>query len=135
MFPGTDENYYQYFDWTNFSAKTTWVKSVQYDLASRMSSMQYLTALSDNGNGVVTDTYTTETKSYNTNGQLASLGFSGGVTGSIQYNYSATQNNGQITQAVDTISGETISYQYDQLKRLTSASSAPNYGKPGGCVE
>ena len=92
--------------------------------------MQYLTALSDNGNGVVSDPYATETKSYNTNGKLASLGFSGGVTGGIQYNYSATQNNGQITQAVDTISGETISYQYDRLKRLTSASSTPNTGSP-----
>jgi RHS repeat-associated protein len=108
--------------------QTTWVQNVQYDLAGRLNSMQYLTTLSDNGNGVVTDTYTTQTKSYNTNGQLASLSYSGGVTGSIAYNYSATQNNGQITQAVDTISGETISYQYDQLKRLTSASSTPTSG-------
>ena len=49
-------------------------------------------------------------------------------TGGIQYNYSATQNNGQITQAVDALSGETIAYQYDALKRLTSASSAPING-------
>ena len=42
--------------------------------------------------------------------------------------YSATQNNGQITQAIDTLSGETISYQYDQLKRLTSARSTPTAG-------
>ena len=46
----------------------------------------------------------------------------------IQYNYSATQNNGQITQAVDSLSGETITYAYDSLKRLTSASSAPISG-------
>jgi RHS repeat-associated protein len=66
--------------------------------------------------------------SFSVIGQLTSVAFAGGVTGSIQYNYSATQNNGQITQAVDTISGETISYQYDALKRLISASSTPNTG-------
>jgi RHS repeat-associated protein len=85
--------------------------------------------------------YTQETMSYNTNGQLASLnwgnGSSSGCTaqyidngpvGGITYNYSSTQNNGQITQAVDTLSGETISYAYDALKRLTSASSTPISG-------
>jgi YD repeat-containing protein len=33
-------------------------------------------------------------------------------------------NNGQISQVVDSVSGETVTYQYDALKRLTSASSA-----------
>jgi YD repeat-containing protein len=46
----------------------------------------------------------------------------------IQYGYSATQNNGQITQAVDNVSGETIAYQYDALRRLTSAASTPIAG-------
>jgi hypothetical protein len=31
------------------------------------------------------------------------------------YNYSATQNNGQITSSKDAINGETITYQYDAL--------------------
>ena len=48
--------------------------------------------------------------------------------GSITYSYSSTQNNGQITQATDNISHETIVYQYDALKRLTSASSTPQSG-------
>ncbi len=51
-----------------------------------------------------------------------------GINGSLQYSYSATQNNGQISQVVDSVSGETIVYQYDLLRRLTSASSTPNYG-------
>ena len=46
--------------------------------------------------------------------------------GSISYVYSGTQNNGQITQVVDSLSGETITYQYDALKRLTSACSSLN---------
>jgi len=49
-------------------------------------------------------------------------------SGGIQYAYSATQNSGRITQATDTVSGETIVYQYDALKRLTSTSSTPING-------
>ena len=37
------------------------------------------------------------------------------------YNYSSTQNNGQITSSVDNTSGETITYTYDALKRLLEA--------------
>jgi RHS repeat-associated protein len=77
----------------------------------------------------VTDSYTTETTSYNVNGQLAALNFSGGLTGGVQYTYSAMQNNGRITQAVDTISGEVIGYQYDALKRLTSANSTGGWAQ------
>jgi RHS repeat-associated protein len=72
---------------------------------------------------------------WNVNGQMTSQSWSPSYgtffsipAGGLQYVYSATQNNGQITQVVDTISGETISYQYDALKRLTSANSVPNSG-------
>jgi RHS repeat-associated protein len=102
----------------------TWVQNVQYDFAGHRSSMQYLVSPTSTG-------YTTEAKGYNANGQLASMAWSGGsspVTGSLQYSYSATQNTGQITQVVDTVSGETIVYQYDSLKRLMSSVSTPNTG-------
>lgn len=46
-----------------------------------------------------------------------------------KYNYSATQNNGQIGSQQDVVSGETISYQYDSLKRLVQASAT---GDPSG---
>jgi YD repeat-containing protein len=96
------------------SGLTGWVSNVQYDYASRLTGLSYLS----NGSS------STEAWTYNVNGQTASLNWSGNiVNGGIQYVYSATQNNGQITQAVDTLSGETISYQYDALKRLTSAAS------------
>ena len=74
---------------------------------------------------------------YNVNGQMTGRAFNWsqyncwtgtGQNAGISYVYSATQNNGQITQAVDTMSGETISYTYDSLKRLTYASSAPISG-------
>ena len=40
------------------------------------------------------------------------------------YNYSATKNNGQIASSVDGISGETITYNYDALKRLSGAGNS-----------
>ena len=63
-----------------------------------------------------------ETRSYNANLQLTEL--VSGVSVHRKYNYSATQNNGQITSQQDLVSGETISYQYDSLKRLVQASAA-----------
>jgi RHS repeat-associated protein len=70
-----------------------------------------------------------ESKTWNGSGQLASISLSSyALSGGMQYSYSATQNNGQITQAVDTFSGETIVYQYDLLKRLVSSSATPTSG-------
>ncbi|HWF12060.1 MAG TPA: RHS repeat-associated core domain-containing protein [Bryobacteraceae bacterium] len=100
-----------------------WMQNVQYDYAGRATSIQFLA-----GAGV----YTTESRAYNFSGQLNSLGWSTasgyGPTGGIQYSYSATQNNGQITGVSDTVSGETINYAYDSLKRLTSAAATPIAG-------
>ncbi len=76
-----------------------------------------------------TDNYTTESMSYNVSGQMTSLGWSGGsVSGGITYTYSTTQNNGQVTGVTDSVSGEAVAYQYDALKRLTSASATPTTG-------
>jgi RHS repeat-associated protein len=96
--------------------------TAQYDYAGRMTTLSYTT-------GTSTNPSVTQSLTYNVSGQLASLsGSFNGQPGGIQYVYSATQNNGQITQAIDTFSGETISYQYDALKRLISASAAPTAG-------
>ena len=40
---------------------------------------------------------------------------------SMTYNDSATQNNGRIASSVDGITNETITYQYDALKRQVAA--------------
>jgi YD repeat-containing protein len=71
--------------------------------------------------------YKTKTASYNHNGQLTGLNWvymtlPGFQPQNIQYTYSTTNNNGQITQMTD-VSGETVSYTYDALKRLTGATS------------
>ena len=42
--------------------------------------------------------------------------------GFYQYNYSATQNNGRILSQTDVVSGESVTYAYDTLNRLTGAS-------------
>jgi len=53
----------------------------------------------------------------------------GGSQVSLTYNYSPTQNNGQITSQQDAISGVTVSYSYDSLGQLTAASTAgPDWG-------
>ncbi len=72
-----------------------------------------------------------ETRTYNSLGQLTQLSScvpssdyyctSGPST---RYNYSATQNNGKITSQQDLISGEQITYTYDSLNRLASATGS-----------
>ncbi len=43
------------------------------------------------------------------------------TTMDIEYRYSATQNDGKLTQMKNWISGEEVTYQYDSLQRLVSA--------------
>jgi len=97
-----------------------------YDLANRMTQIQYPQY------GSVFD-YMTEQKTYNVNEQLATMTWTPGAAGqgapagSITYSYTGTGhggNNGQVVQVSDGVSGETISYQYDSLRRLTQASSS-----------
>ena len=66
-------------------------------------------------------------RTYNSLQQLTQVG-------SLSYNYSANQNNGQITSVHDAASGETITYAYDALKRLSSATAqncSEQYGYDG----
>jgi RHS repeat-associated protein len=56
----------------------------------------------------------TETRTYNSRLQLTSVG-------TMQYTYSPNHNNGQITQQLDSVSGEQVTYTYDSLQRLISA--------------
>jgi RHS repeat-associated protein len=48
----------------------------------------------------------------------------GNLNVDLQYTYSPTQNNGQITQFKDAVSGEQVTYAYDSLNRLISATTA-----------
>jgi YD repeat-containing protein len=47
----------------------------------------------------------------------------------LEYRYSATQNNGQITQSKDWITGEEVTHTYDALNRLIASSTTdPSWG-------
>jgi RHS repeat-associated protein len=47
----------------------------------------------------------------------------------MQYTYSGTRNNGQITQSQDYVTGEQVNYTYDQLQRLIAAqTTGPQWG-------
>jgi RHS repeat-associated protein len=64
----------------------------------------------------------TETRTYNSLMQLTSQVLPNYLN--MTYNYSATQNNGRITSSVDGVTGESTSYSYDALNRLTNASNS-----------
>jgi RHS repeat-associated protein len=121
---------YTYDSMGRLSGMTNWVQGVQYDFAGRLTQFQYPKSTT------VGTALETETMTYKADtGQIASIAWSdnwntGTLTpvGSLLYSYSATQNNGQITQVDDQISKETIVYQYDSLKRLISAASTPDSG-------
>ena len=64
-----------------------------------------------------------DTRTYNTLGQLTRIS-GGGID--LEYVYTAGQNNGRITQQIDHVSGEQVTYQYDQLNRLSHAETLDN---------
>jgi YD repeat-containing protein len=82
----------------------TWVSGVQYGISSELLQINY---------GAYYDPYY-ETRRYNNRLQLTSVG-------SMQYTYSASNNNGQITRQNDLASGEEVTYTYDSLSRLIGA--------------
>ena len=105
--------------------------SLQYDVNGRLSGL--LDAA--NGNATVaTASYGVagemlglsyfgynETRSYNSLLQMTQQTVSGMMD--MQYLYAAGSNNGRITQAIDGIAGETVSYTYDALNRLSGATA------------
>src|SRR5207248_304062 len=93
--------------------------------------------LSENGNQVATASYGTasellsltydgytETRTYNSRLQMTRMTVPAMMD--MQYIFSPTQNNGRITQSIDGITGEQVSYTYDSLNRLIRAETADN---------
>ena len=83
------------------------VNNVQYGASNEMLQMSYFGA--------------TETRQYNARLQMTHLTVPGQLN--ISYNF-ASSNNGQIASQTDNLSGEQITYQYDALQRLYSASAS-----------
>ena len=73
-----------------------------------------------------------ETRTYNSLLQLTRMTAHPGGGANVmdmQYNYSATQNNGRITSSNDYVTGENVSYTYDAVNRLTGASAGSMWGE------
>jgi hypothetical protein len=100
----------------------TLVNGVTYNAAGAM------TAFTRNdGSGTnVTNSYTFNHLFQLTN-QTVTKG--GAMLQNLTYNFSSTQNNGQILSQADAVSGETVEYAYDSLNRLLSAATTgPQWG-------
>jgi len=95
----------------------TWVTGVQYGISSKLLQINY---------GATYNQYY-KTRTHNNRLQLTSVG-------SMQYTYSPTQNNGQITKQKELPSGEEVTYMYDSLSRLigavtTDSPTVPQWGQ------
>jgi RHS repeat-associated protein len=77
-------------------------------------------------------TFNTETRTYNNLNQMTQLTITGAQPLNISYNFPAGTNNGKISSQLDNISGETVTYQYDSLNRLLSASSTQSWSETYG---
>jgi RHS repeat-associated protein len=98
---------------TDTTASSNLVTSVSYNPDGTLSSMS--------------GTAASESRYYNTNGQVTQIT---GTGLNVTYNYpTAGSNNGQIASQYDAISGETVTYAYDSLKRLSSASSSLSWNQ------
>src|SRR5436189_1268377 len=131
---GTFENYQHLFDSLgrpnklqgNFSYPTpVWedrVKDVAYGPADELTQHSYYS---------VPGFFKVEGRTYNSRLQLTRLTMNGayGSNVDLEYRYSATQNNGQITQSKDWITGEEVTHTYDALNRLIASSTTdPSWG-------
>lgn len=113
-----------------------WVKDVLYGPAGNVTQTRYLET---KGASAPQDVYYLQTHTYNTLFQLTRMttvregGGGGGTIMDIVYRFSATQNNGKITQHKDWVSGEEVTYQYDSLQRLIAATTTgPEWGQSFG---
>src|SRR5579871_1508659 len=86
------------------------VSSVQYNAANQILAMNYFGG--------------SETRQYNSLGQVTSMAASGSTSLNRTYTYPAGTNNGKISSMTDNLSGETVTYQYDSLNRLISAAGS-----------
>jgi YD repeat-containing protein len=108
----------------NSADPVEWVNNVAYNAAGQMTQMTRLTYIGDGG----IPAHHSETRDYNARNQLTRLRVIGVLDH--EYRFSATANDGRITQRKDWLSGEEVSYQYDSLNRLVSAmTTGPEWGQ------
>jgi len=93
------------------SGSATAVTNVSYNVANQLLTMYY---------GY------NETRAYNTLGQLTGLNVQGpyGTVESLTYNYPTGSNNGKISSMYNAVSAERVTYTYDSLNRLATATGS-----------
>jgi RHS repeat-associated protein len=89
------------------SSGSTVVNNVSYNAANQLLTMSYGLA---------------ETRSYNVLNQLTNITV--GSTENLTYNYPTGSNIGKVSSMYNAVSGETVTYAYDSLNRLLTASGS-----------
>ncbi len=94
------------------TGSTTIVNGVSYNAANQLLGMTF--------NSMI------ETRGYNSLNQLVSLsdGYSYESYVSLTYTYPTGSNNGKLSSTYNAISGETVTYTYDSLNRLATATGS-----------
>ncbi len=129
-----------------WNGSVAWASSAAYTTANQLSSLTRFDGASQIcPSGDIFNT-TNETFKYNVNNQLTDIE-AGAAVGGIPYqstlkdgsnyilagyHYSATQNNGQITSMDDGRQDYSVTYQYDLLKRMVSATAGSNWTQTFG---
>ena len=93
----------------DLSGGGTLVNGVSYNAANQLLTINYGTS---------------ETRTYNALNQLVTLSAQNGATTveNLTYNYPSGANNGKLSSMYNAVSGETITYTYDSLNRIATAS-------------
>ena len=135
----TSVNYPETWSWNGSALVSTAGPTYTYSFDA----MYRPTGLKDQNNNTVVNnvtynaanqllTFNTETRQYNNLNQMTRLTITGSQPLDISYNFPAGTNNGKISSQLDNLSAETVTYQYDSLNRLLSASSSQSWSETYG---
>jgi YD repeat-containing protein len=137
----TSVNYPETWAWSNSGDDLVPTAGPTYTYS--FDAMDRPTGLKDQNNNTVVNnvsynaanqllTFNTETHTYNNLNQMTRLTITGSAPLDISYNFPAGTNNGKVSSQTDNLSGETVTYQYDSLNRLITASSTQSWGETYG---
>ena len=104
---------------TSGPGSIVWASGGTYNPAGQLTALSRLQAVG--GCSPATPNYTNQGWKYNNLNQVTEIDMA--MNPFVTYAFSATQNNGQIQSMLDSRTGNTVSYTYDLLKRVTNASA------------
>ena len=104
---------------TGGAGSITWASGGTYNAAGQLTGLTRLQSVA--GCSPAVPLSFNQGWTYNNLNQLTEIDKAGSPF--VSYNFSATANNGQITSMHDARTGNTVTYTYDLLKRVTNASA------------